>query len=271
MKLKLSLWHCLVLYVVSGNSAEELADYSGIDIELLQECEEISNWQERRESYLKLKELKIINKDLALLEALLGKFACDAKKRQFIEKVIENSKKSNTKSSKYQNQKNILLEFGMDKMQAENFIKRTISIRDSSKSVQQIEDILETEKIDLKDKLDTFNFHHKSLAVFHKEQAVELDIISRETLNYYYSQLLKIQELEKNGDDEQRVNLINEQRNHAYLANTIIRLSQLRYETTGLKQAGIQPNAIAKLKTLGYTVLNDAEIEDLLEAEVDEM
>jgi hypothetical protein len=278
--IKLSLWHCGVLYILGDIAIAQLATKSGIDEIVLRESRTLENWDSKAKMYQSF--TPKMKKKLSNLEVLFGEFEDDQDKVEFINYALD---RIGTKKAKNQSQAiaefksqqvAILQEYGMTQEQSEAFVTNIQSNltkgkkgvdKHQEKAEEVLADIAGATSPTIVDKLDTFNAGYRILANSVSQKILELDNIAWNTLRYYHGQLHMLQHFQANGMVEEEMQLLQKQRSQAYLGNTIFRLCPMIQELSGLKGYLLKENSIAKFHSLGYSVIENSAYQQIVNPE----
>jgi hypothetical protein len=292
MNINFSIWHCQILYVIGGIELDKLAEKSGLHYAVLKETMGHENWRQKQSMYSKF--TAKMRKTIENLECIFGDFVHDAEKLEFVQFVIDKAKfKGKRKTSGansgenlkefIEQQESILTEYGMTPEQSKEFVNGLKSklgngSAKASSSRDKQQDVLLSEieggrqsgqvkEVSLNDKFDSFNAGYRLLAASQNQGVMELNKVTWDTVRHYYHQLKLLEYYEENGMDEEADKLLGRQRNRAYLGNVLFRVVPMAFEISGLKGGVLKENAIAKFHSLGYSVIDNAVFQGLINPE----
>lgn len=172
--MKLSIWHCLVLYCCGNASIEKLSSLSGLAANFLNQERVNEKWDLKRAQFLKLSPKQKMSFDI--LELLFGEFQADERKREFMQKVLDKLKttKKPVKVDKGEiklQKVSQLTEFGMSHEQATAFVEDVEKNLASGKAIAS-DDLLDVipAELSIQDKLDTVNQSYRGLVSGYNSQ-----------------------------------------------------------------------------------------------------
>jgi hypothetical protein len=155
--MKLSIWHCQTLYVMTSLDLVQVAQTAEVSLSVLSGKAKQENWQFKKDKFKTLSETS--KNDLDVLECLLGEFQSNDAHVEYVRSILHKLKlkeSQQTKESAKEQFVSQLGEFGMDAENARRLIEqmaRDLSMNPSETDV--IADVVASTPLSVQEKIDT--------------------------------------------------------------------------------------------------------------------
>lgn len=197
--MRLSIWHCKTLYVMTRLDLKKVSEVGEVSINLLAQTAKSENWDRLKFKFASLP--KDRQSDFEYLELLIGDFRTNESHVAYVNGILTKLHKKvdaniannqDTYKSDVKTQlANRLIEYGMDSHTATAMIDDMESILVESK--KDIEDFLTIDaSLSIQEKLDTMNAGYRFLTQYFEDSASEMHDQLREQMRYIHEIIMSI-------------------------------------------------------------------------------
>ena len=262
--MKLSIWHCKVLYILSRLELAKVAETGEVSLSLLTQTAKVEEWKPKKDKYHSLPESK--KQDLDVIELLAGDFKSNPSHVEYVELVLKKVKAKSTQQTKesvIDQFANRLGDFGMDKENAKKFMSQIQKeLNEHPSESESAVNIAQETEISIQEKIDTINAGYRFLVAAQSQTAADLHDDLRENINFISSMMKDIRSKMPSGMGYEE--LITSQRYLNYGFTSLHKLMQLQYELSGVKAHVNHQSQLSKLFGAGYNIIRRDEMGRLI-------
>ena len=263
--MKLSIWHCQALYIMTRLALAKVASIGEVSLSVLEMSAKTGNWKFKKDKFATLSEAS--KNDLDVLECLLGEFKSNESHVETVKTILHKLKLKESQATKESAKEQFvsqLGEFGMDAENARRFIaqmERDLSLNPSESDI--VADVVASTEISMQEKIDTINAGYNFMVAAQSSSASEMHDKLRKHIGFFSKMMDQLEDrLPKSMDFE---DLATYQRSLSYVASSFAKLATLHYDLSGVKTHVNHHSAVAKLFGQGYYVVRRDELGRLAE------
>lgn len=259
--MKLSIWHCKVLYTLTNVELFKIADTAEISIALLTQTAKSDEWPKLRDRYRSLSDSK--KEDLEVIELIVGDFRGNTSHVGFVEAVLRKIRNSpieqKTKESAKQQFVSRLSEFGMNKDDAQRFLNQIEhDLNNAPSEVEKVSQVIQETEISIQEKIDIINAGYRFLVSSQSATAANLHDDLREHIGFFSDMMKQLRkQMPESLSFEELATL---QRYISYGATSYHKLASLQYELSGVKAHVNTQSNLSKLFGAGYMIVRRDEM-----------
>jgi hypothetical protein len=258
--MKLSVWHCKTLYVMTKLDLAKVASVGDVSLKMLEIEAKVDNWKFKKDKFASLSESS--KNDLDILECLLGEFKSNEGYVDYVQAILNKLKTKESQTTKEAIKQRFvsqLGEFGMDSENAGRFIaqmEQELALNPSE--TELMADVVDQTELSVKEKISTIQAGYAFLHSSQSSSAANMQTKLDKHVNFFSKMMDQIEDrLPASLDFEDLARI---QRELYYVVSSYCKLASMAYDVSGVKTHVNYQSSVAKLFGEGYYVVRRDEL-----------